>query len=686
MPAKASPHAGRKLRALEALLWQGQPQPHISGWRHHVQQLLRFIIALLLRNIALDVRDVSVEYLQTGEPGPTAAPEDGAADALALTVRVLSVAPVKRVPEVRAVPVVAAAPAGARTVAGGGATTGVSRPNTPLHAAASHHERGAAGAAGATASGQGGPDQRRTYWSYWFGGKPEVPAAGAQVPSAGPASGPAASPYAAALGGQAAPAWQEALGKMQRPGSRSPVFAALWKWFSRAGTGGVVKVEFINATHVSLTGVNMTLYSRAARSPASAFGPSGQPQRQSHQERGPAGQHSSLGLERSSFRAPHAQYRKRVRVAGRGGAHGRDGAGGLAAAVPQGPEWDNTWDLLRQWSADVDISLDEELGARANGKGKGGGTLGEAGIGAKAGGGRSSGAGARAVVHGPALLIRGAFGLRSGSGATKEDDKGGGGATEDVGTSEAGGVGADGPSSGGQDSPQGASPPESTHTSRSPSTSAFAPLLSVIHASQQGAWQLMRRNPLRRRGKRAGQGEQAAPAPAAGAATAADVAREGPEAAPAPGPAHVASGATRRWHASAAAPKVSPVPPGQQPASSASRDAGGAGVQNRQHSSQAPAPRAALTVHVSVSLKALVPELTPEAAVQSLRMVGRLTSYMKYSKFWAARPTVSVTQSPAAWWQHAGRAIIKDCRWARKGVLRGTMPWAQSVGQTPLGI
>lgn len=674
MPAKASPHAGRKLRSLEALLWQGQPQLHASGWRHHLQQLVRFIIALLLRNIALDVRDVSVEYLQTGEPGPTAAPEDGAADALALTVRVLSVAPVKRVPEVRAVPVVAAAPAGARTAAAGGATTGIPRPNTPLHTVASQHDHGPAGAAGAATSGPGAPDQHRTYWSYWFGGKPGSPAAGGQVPPAGAASGPAASPSVAAVGNQAAPAWQEVLEKMQRPASRTPGFAGLWKWFSRAGAGGVVKVEFINATRVSLTGVNMTLYSRAARSPSSALGPPGQTQRQSYQERGPAGQPSSLGFERPSLRAPHSQYRRRVRVAGRGGTLGRDGGGGAGAAVPQGPEWDNTWDVLRQWSADVDISLDEELGAKANGKGRGGGPLGGPTIGSKAGGVRSSGGGVKAAGQGPALLVQGAFGLRSGSSATKEHDKGGGGAMEDAGTSEAGGAGADGPSSGGQDSPPGASPPESTHTSRSPSTSAFAPLLSVIQASQQGAWQLMRRNPLRRRGKRTGQGEQAAPAPAACAATAAGTAREGPAATPAPGSVHAASGATRRWHASAAAPKVSSVPPGQQPANIASKDAGGGGVHNRQHSSQA--PRAALTVHVSVSLKALVPQLTPEAAVQSLRMVGRLTSYMKYSPFWAARPTVSVTQSPAAWWQHAGRAIIKDCRWATKGMLRETVPGA----------
>lgn len=70
----------------------------------------------------------------------------------------------------------------------------------------------------------------------------------------------------------------------------------------------------------------------------------------------------------------------------------------------------------------------------------------------------------------------------------------------------------------------------------------------------------------------------------------------------------------------------------------------------------------ALTVHVNVMLKALVPELTPESIVQLLRVVDRVTTYENYRKFWRVRPAVSVTESPVAWWQHAGRAIINDCR------------------------
>ncbi|GLC63390.1 hypothetical protein PLESTF_000031200 [Pleodorina starrii] len=45
------------------------------------------------------------------------------------------------------------------------------------------------------------------------------------------------------------------------------------------------------------------------------------------------------------------------------------------------------------------------------------------------------------------------------------------------------------------------------------------------------------------------------------------------------------------------------------------------------------------TVHVDVSLKALVPEVTPEAAVQLLRMVDRLLTYQKYSAYWSQRPS-----------------------------------------------
>ncbi|GFR40091.1 hypothetical protein Agub_g639, partial [Astrephomene gubernaculifera] len=71
---------------------------------------------------------------------------------------------------------------------------------------------------------------------------------------------------------------------------------------------------------------------------------------------------------------------------------------------------------------------------------------------------------------------------------------------------------------------------------------------------------------------------------------------------------------------------------------------------------------APFSLHVNVALKALLPELTPAATVQLIRMAERFSTYEKYCKYWMKRPSVSVTESPAAWWQHAGRAIINDCR------------------------
>ncbi|GIL45735.1 hypothetical protein Vafri_2897, partial [Volvox africanus] len=71
---------------------------------------------------------------------------------------------------------------------------------------------------------------------------------------------------------------------------------------------------------------------------------------------------------------------------------------------------------------------------------------------------------------------------------------------------------------------------------------------------------------------------------------------------------------------------------------------------------------AGLVIHVDVILKALVLELGPEGVAQVLRMVDRVLTYEKYSVHWSRRPAVSITQSPAAWWQHAGHAIINDCR------------------------
>jgi hypothetical protein len=79
-------------------------------------------------------------------------------------------------------------------------------------------------------------------------------------------------------------------------------------------------------------------------------------------------------------------------------------------------------------------------------------------------------------------------------------------------------------------------------------------------------------------------------------------------------------------------------------------------------------PPAGCVIHVDIILKAFVPELTPEGAVQLLRIVDRVLVYEKYNPYWSQRPAVSVTRSPAAWWQHAGRAVLNDCRLVLLGI------------------
>ncbi|KAF5841312.1 hypothetical protein DUNSADRAFT_13584 [Dunaliella salina] len=71
---------------------------------------------------------------------------------------------------------------------------------------------------------------------------------------------------------------------------------------------------------------------------------------------------------------------------------------------------------------------------------------------------------------------------------------------------------------------------------------------------------------------------------------------------------------------------------------------------------------AGLHLHVSVVLRALAPIITPDAALLGLRMADRHLTYSKYCAFWVRRPHVPVSRSPALWWQHAGEAIIADCR------------------------
>ena len=92
--------ASSKLRVLETLLWQGQNVGHPgwhAGWRNRVVMLLRWLLALALRNLAVDVSDVQLQYSQAGEPGPANANlQPVSRDAVAVAVRSLKVMPVVR--------------------------------------------------------------------------------------------------------------------------------------------------------------------------------------------------------------------------------------------------------------------------------------------------------------------------------------------------------------------------------------------------------------------------------------------------------------------------------------------------------------------------------------------------------------------------------------------------------------
>ncbi|GFR40092.1 hypothetical protein Agub_g640, partial [Astrephomene gubernaculifera] len=90
----------RKLRALDALLWHGQQSGNAAGWLSQKrQQALRWLLSLALRNIRVDLADLSVQYAQTGEPAPVVSDTgDVALDAVAVSVRSLTVSSVALTP------------------------------------------------------------------------------------------------------------------------------------------------------------------------------------------------------------------------------------------------------------------------------------------------------------------------------------------------------------------------------------------------------------------------------------------------------------------------------------------------------------------------------------------------------------------------------------------------------------
>ena len=103
---------------------------------------------------------------------------------------------------------------------------------------------------------------------------------------------------------------------------------------------------------------------------------------------------------------------------------------------------------------------------------------------------------------------------------------------------------------------------------------------------------------------------------------------------------------------SAAAPRA-------RASNSSSTTSSGAG---RGSSSAAAASSGAPLVSVSVSLKSCMLEASPEAAAVFLRLVNRLSAYARFARLWRARPQQPVARAPALWWQHAGRAVLAECR------------------------
>ncbi len=100
-----------KLSALEGLIWGSHQQTASPGWRARQLQLLRFLVAICLRNVAVEVTDVSIQYVQTGDPAPVILRvDDGSANAVGVSVRTITLGPVV-IPKAAA----AAAAAGPKT-------------------------------------------------------------------------------------------------------------------------------------------------------------------------------------------------------------------------------------------------------------------------------------------------------------------------------------------------------------------------------------------------------------------------------------------------------------------------------------------------------------------------------------------------------------------------------------------
>lgn len=83
---------------------------------------------------------------------------------------------------------------------------------------------------------------------------------------------------------------------------------------------------------------------------------------------------------------------------------------------------------------------------------------------------------------------------------------------------------------------------------------------------------------------------------------------------------------------------------------------------NETSASKANCPTSQYILDVSITLKALIPELNAASSAIVSRVIDRHLHVNHYGKQWACRPQVPVEDNEALWWQHAGRAIAAGTR------------------------
>lgn len=81
-----------------------------------------------------------------------------------------------------------------------------------------------------------------------------------------------------------------------------------------------------------------------------------------------------------------------------------------------------------------------------------------------------------------------------------------------------------------------------------------------------------------------------------------------------------------------------------------------------QHQYPNKAVKGVLSLHVGMMIKAIIPQLSVPTTMIAMRMLDKVATYSRYSRYWKSRPAVSVHADPAAWWRHAGSCVVAACR------------------------